>query len=354
MPLNDAHFGEFYKSNKQKLKMALTILPEIAGQQVNENVSYCYLYEPLRVNVFESTPATKLYIDIVLLDLATRAVKETFFQYVDFDINPLQSISFDLMEITRQLEGSDVYKIGNFQNLLESNKTMITSSFIYLYKIYSSETASPSLVYKLPILGGREFKDFIPQVAENQVLNEFELYGVDIYLLAKRWGGYSFIKTALAKLSSTDLTPINTEIKDTILDLPSGGVVHWKSRFGGWMHWGFEMSEKKYSNSYEGNLNVGMFDSTSRTNGNPFIPVDYTGISSSYSIDLKSFSLITSELMAVSGISSSIVAYYQETNISKLELMRISSVSVPLKNLADGGDFSLSLQSISKTNQKSK
>ena len=97
-----------------------------------------------------------------------------------------------------------------------------------------------------------------------------------------------------------------------------------------------------------------MFDSTSRTNGNPFIPVDYTGISSSYSIDLKSFSLITSELMAVSGISSSIVAYYQETNISKLELMRISSVSVPLKNLADGGDFSLSLQSISKTNQKSK
>ena len=334
--------------------MALTILPEIAGQQVNENISYCYLFEPLRVNVLEDTPATRLYIDILLLNLSTQEVIETLFQYVELDINPYESISFDLMEIAAQIHNSDIYKIGNFQNLLDSKNNMIVSEFIYQFNIYSSETLVPLIVKKLPILGCREYEQFVPEINFNQPINEFQLYNIDEHELAEKWGGYSFLETKLANVNETNLTPTILQIDYPTPQIPAAGVIYWKSRFGGWMFWGFEMLEKTYTNAYEGNLNVGMFNSTQRVNGNPYVGLDYTEVTSSYNLQLKAFELTTNELMAVAGISSSTVVYYAKTNDGKLEAMRLTSATVPLKNLADGGDFSISLQSISKTKQKTK
>ena len=114
----------------------------------------------------------------------------------------------------------------------------------------------------------------------------------------------------------------------------------------------FNLKTRTFSKKYKGNLEVGMFDSTADINGNPYVGVDYTGIESSYDIMLKSLALSSAELLAVAGINAAPVVYYLEPGSEKIELMRTTSVTVPIDILANGGDFSVSLGNISKTSQQ--
>ena len=105
---------------------------------------------------------------------------------------------------------------------------------------------------------------------------------------------------------------------------------------------------------YDDKIEVGMFESTLQSGGNPYVQADYTGITSSYSLTLKALSLSSVELEAVSGIQVSPAVYYMKDSSGALELMRLNSASVPLESQANGGDFSISLSSISTTNHKTK
>lgn len=335
--------------------MALTINPEILGQQADSSLSYCYLYEPLRINIEESDlEAEFLYVDIIRFNINDSSALPILEKYAMFDINPGKSLTFDLMEITRQLHDSNIFKIANLQDIFNSNNDMILSKYYYQYEIYSNTSLERSIVKKSPIIGGREFQQFVATVNENQPLTEFDYYGIDIFSLSRRWSNYQFYKATLAGLQSTDLRP-NIEIINNIeFFVPKGGVLFWKSRFGGWMFWGFDIEKKTYSHSYGGDLEVGMFDSTQRILGNPFVPVNYSQITNSYSIELKSLALTKIQLLAVAGITSATAIYYAKDNTGRLELMKLASASIPLDNLASGGDFSVVLKNISQTFQKTR
>ena len=120
------------------------------------------------------------------------------------------------------------------------------------------------------------------------------------------------------------------------------------------MSWGFKLKKESQAKKYEGNIQVGMFESTLPTNGSPYIPVNYTGISTSYSINLKELGLTTDELSIVQSIIASPAVYYMRDQGEELELMRLTSANAPLDNKANGGDFTVSLSSISTTMQKTR
>lgn len=341
--------------------MAIIITPEIRGQECSETISYCYLFEPLRINVEESDPlAVKLYVEVERYNIQDKTVLVPFEdgstslpRYIEIDLYPNRGVTFDLAEVMQQLHFAGVYKVATIAEIETSYEEMIVSKYIYKFKLTSNLTVIPVVVTKLPILGGRSFRDYKSTVNFNQPLNEFDYYGINQDELVKKWSNYMFYKTSLKDPGSGDnLQPNVTLIQQAGIQFPNGGVLYWKSRFGGWMFWGFDLEERSSSGSYEGKLEVGLFESTKPKNGEPYIQVDYISISSSYTVQLKSLGLTQLQLLAVSGIDSSAAIYYAADNSGKLELMRLLSSSSPYKNLAKGGDFSVSLKSISNNTQK--
>lgn len=341
--------------------MAIIINPEISGQECNDSITYSYLFEPLRINVQETDiTATKLYVEIERYNILDKTIRIPFedgsnslLKYVELDLILGRPVSFDLSEVMLQLHQAGVFKIATIADIELSYEETIISKYIYHFKFTTDKTAVPVIVKKLPILGGRSFQQFTPTVPYTQLLTEFDYYGINKEDLAKRWANYMFYTTSLKDPESgNNLQPDVTLIPQIGDEFPNGGVLYWKSRFSGWMFWGFDIESRDSSSQYSGNLQVAMFESTKPVNGNPYIPVNYISVESEYTIDLKSIGLSSKELLAVSGIDSATVIYYAADNSGKLELMRLGSSSSPYKNLATGGDFSVSLKSISNTSQK--
>lgn len=341
--------------------MAVIITPEIRGQECNEAITYSYLFEPLRINIEETNPlATKLYVEVERYNIVDKTVLVPFLngvnslpKYVEIDLIPNRPVTFDLSEVMQQLHLAGVYKVATLSEIELSYEEMIVSKYIYLFKVTSDLSSEPAIVKKLPIIGGRTFGQFDASVLDTQVLNEFEYFGLDQDEIAKRWSNFIFYKAALKDVNSgNNLQPAVSTISSPTVLTPEGGVLYWKSRFGGWMFWGFDLEKRNSSNSYQGDLGVSMFESTKKQNGDPYIPVDYISIESSYTLELKSLGLSKLELQAVAGIDSSPAIYYAANNSGKLELMRLASSTSPYSNLATGGDFTVSLKAISKTSQK--
>jgi hypothetical protein len=341
--------------------MAIIISPEIRGQECNDNITYNYLFEPLRIHVQETNLlAVKLFVEIERYNIVDKTVLVPFEdgsnslpKYVEIDLVPNRPVTFDLAEVMQQLHFAGVYKVATIADIETSYEEMIVSKYIYHFKFTTDLTTSPVIVKKLPILGSREFQSFSATVDYNQVLDEFSYYGLDKYEIAKRWSNFMFYDVTLKDpLSGNNLQPTVSLIPQVGPLFPNGGVLYWKSKFGGWMFWGFDIEERNSSLSYEDNLEVGMFESTKPIEGDPYIPVDYISITGDNTVQLKSLSLSNAELQAVSGINQSPVVYYAADNSGKMELMRVTSSSSPFKNLAKGGDFTVSLKSISKNSQK--
>ena len=331
--------------------MALTINPEITGQEISTACSYCYLYEPLRVQIIEDvSTATKLYIDMEIIDTTDSTnIIATEVEYGDYDINSGFSLSIDLMKLASQFHDANLFKYSSVSEIASGWQSVV-SKYKYNFKIYTDETSTPTEICKLPIIGARNFQDFTPAVSNTQALTEADLLGVD---LSSRWNLYPYIQQSLALADATDSTPTITNTNQTQGCNPDGFIV-FKSRFGGWMTWGFDIRDESFSGSYSGNLEVGMFESTDIDGGNPFVPVDYTESKSKHSVSLKALSLPKEELRAMSGIHSSPAIYYLKDSSSYLELMKRGSASTPLLSTASGGDFELSLSSISNNKIKTR
>lgn len=333
--------------------MAIIINTEILGQQAEGTLTYCYLYEPLRVSIADSDiTSEKLYIDVVRVFKSDSVVNNTLVKYVDLDFNPGLPLTVDLMEIVKQLHNSNIYKIAKVSDIPLSSSNMIVSEYFYEFHIYSDKSSTPSIIRKLPIIGGRSFNQFSPLVDLGQSLNEFAYYNIDQNLISSQWSNFTFYRSDLSNLSiGTNFDPILTGLSNSSL-CTAEGALYWKSRFGGWMYWAFDIIKENSNNSYSGNLSVGMFKSSAEIGGFPYIPVDYTSISSTYSLEMKSLSIPIDTLKALSGISSSPAIYYNDGKSDRLELMRLTSASAPISSLANGGDFTVGLQSISITSQK--
>lgn len=341
--------------------MAIIINPEISGQECNDSITYSYLFEPLRINVQETDiTATKLYVEIERYNILDKTIRIPFedgsnslLKYVELDLILGRPVSFDLSEVMLQLHQAGVFKIATIADIELSYEQTIVSKYIYHFIFTTDTVSAPVIVKKLPILGGRSFQQFSSTVPYTQVLTEFDYYGISKEDLAKRWANYMFYSTSLKNPTLVDnLQPNITLIPQIGSEFPNGGVLYWKSRFGGWMFWGFDIESRGSSGKYIGDLQVAMFESTKAINGDPYIPVDYISVQSEYTVDLKSIGLSNKELLAVSGIDSATAIYYAADNSGKLELMRLGTSSSPYKSLAAGGDFSVSLKSISNTSQK--
>lgn len=335
----------------------ITVLPEISGQSANADTNYCYLYEPYRVNILESDlTAVKMFIEMEVLNIDDGSVFETLVQYGEYDINPGVGISVDLMRLAKQHHNANIYNYSNVDEIVADDvdgwKSCV-SRFKYNFKITSDITTTPEVVSLLPIIGGRLFPDFVPLVTPSQALTEAQLYGVSL----AKWKDYPYITSALGSDPESNAglaVPVLNKVVLTEGEQACGGYLIWKSIFGGWMSWGFDISNKKLKSKYSDSLQVGMFESTQDTFGKPYIPVDYTGIELSYSLTLKALSLSSEELKAVAGIALSPAIYFVKDTAGNLELMRLTSATAPLDNLANGGDFSVSLKSISNSSQKTR
>lgn len=329
--------------------MALTIKPKILGQEISYPTTYCYLYEPLEISVLDSSEILDvLTVNLEIVSTETGLLVETLDNYVSFDINKGVPVTLDLMKIARQHYDANVFKIGEVDNIV-SNKESIVSKYKYNFKL-KDEVGAFQLISKLPIIGGREFLDFTPVVDENVPTNEFEKYGISEAYLSEKWDGVPIINVDLASASITNSLP-------TITRTPSSGdkepcaFIIWKSRLGGWMYWGFELMKESSSKKYDDSLEVGLFEATGDVEGIPYVPVDFTGITTNYKKVLKSLDLTMDELKAVDGINSTVVCYFMKPDSDVLELMRVTA-SVPIDTNTDGGDFTVTLSSISTSSQK--
>ena len=333
--------------------MAITVTPQIAGQVASSTYTYCYLYEPLRVFIEESDlSATKIYIDITPYSTGSGVPGTTLVKYAEYDINPGVGLTVDLMKITQQINDANAYKFASVDDIatgINGYKSVITD-FKYNYAIYSDITVTATNVKKLPIIGNRDLEQFVPAVTAASPVNEFEYYNLDIAELESRWSGVSLLQTSFTDPTLSNARPTLTKVTNSG-DSPCGGFVIWKSRFGGWMFWGFKIQTRTFAKNYEKRLSTEMFESTLDSVGDPYVPVNYTGINTSYGRTLKALGLSSDELLAVSGIHASPAVYYQRPGTTELELMRMTSFSAPISTLASGGDFSITLRSISKLNQ---
>ena len=330
----------------------LSVYAEILGQELGAQTTYCYLYEPLNAVIEETNlAAKKIYIDIDIVDTSDSTnIVDTLVKYGEFDINPGNSITIGLMEMAAQYHNANLYKLSNVSELAgEAGKNSVVSKYKYNFKIYSDVTVinDGTLVSKLPIIGVREFEDFTAVVDVNSPITEAVQESID---LTNRWLGYPVVETTLADPSLTDSSPTIVATNQTSGTKPCGGYILWKSTLGGWMTWGMGLKTKSYKGKYTGKLEVNNFESTLKVGGNPYIPVNYTGVETSYSLNLKALSLLADELVAVSNIAYSPAVYFVRED-GKTQLMKLGSVSAPLKTLARGGDFSIRLSSIERTGQ---
>jgi len=330
--------------------MAITVTAQITGQEVTTFTSYGYLYEPLKVNISDSNSlATKIYIDLIVRTTDDATTIDSIIKYGDFDLSTDGTLEIDIMRMIEQYHDANVFEVGVVSDI-SSGDDMIISKNKYFFQFYSDVSAANATYSKLPILGGRDFYDFVPAVSVSQDLTEAESYGVD---LTGRWLNYPNISTSLANPIDLDSTPTTTITTEAVAEFePCGGMLIWKSRYGGWMYWGMDIATRSGRGSYSGNLAVGMFEAT--PGGNPYVQADYSKIDSTYSLSLKALTLTNDELEAVSGIVNSVAVYYMRNSTAKLELMRVSSATAPISTLIGGGDFSVSLNSISTSSQKAR
>ena len=336
----------------------LTKTNEIQGQSANNAASYCYLFEPLRVIFTEnSAAATKLYVHLQVTKTdGSSYLIANLPKYAEYDLPSSGSVSIDLMKIAQQYHDANVYKfaeVQDFDSAIGAGWKAVVSQYRYTFKISTDKTTATLDVVKIPIIGGRAFQDFVPSVTNTNEITEAGVLDID---LTNRWKDYPMITQTLAVPTSTNATPTVSVQYSSLGTKPCGGMLIWKSRLGGWMYWGFDLKKESQQKTYTGNIPVGLFESTGPA-GNAYIPTSYTGIETSNTVTLKSLGLSSNELRAVQSILASPAVYYMAdsdggVDQTRIELMKVTSATAPLDNLANGGDFTVSLSSISTSSQK--
>lgn len=319
--------------------MAITITPELTGQTISSTKTYKYLFEPLRVQISDGG-ADFFYVDIETRNY-TGNTTGVYSLYAAGELDASGDVEIDLMEIARDLLIEELYKISDYSEI--SELTIIP--FCVNYSISTDQTTTPVELNIVPILGGRNFEQYSVNVSQSQPLTEFDYYG----LSQSDFKYYPKVIQSLVDPTIADITPTLTKTVPTTGKDVCGGYLIWKSRFGGWMSWGFDIMTEDSNINYNEEVEMGLFKAND--SGNPYIPTNYTSIDESYSVTLKSLGVSKDYAKALKGLSASPVCYLMREAASRMELMRINSASIPLSNLTEGVDITISLSSISKPSQ---
>lgn len=314
--------------------MAITLTPEITGQVVQEARSYKYLFEPFRVKV---SGEPQVNVAVVKYSLSGATIG-TYANYVTGETDSSGNLTIDFAEVARNFMEDEVFRIGKYQDI-------DAGTIIPNYYLRFQVNSAASRISFIPILGGRNFNQFIPAVPYTQALTEFEYLGLD----QPEFKGYPFIEQSLINPTGANVTPTITKSVSSTGKEVCGGYLIWKSRFGGWMQWGFDIMSETSDLKYNGELGQGLFMANSQ--GNPYIPANYTSIDESYSVSLKSLAVPNDYAEALKGLSASPAVYLMRDENAKMELMRISGIGIPTSNLTRGVDVNISLSSISKPSQ---
>lgn len=338
--------------------MSLSITPQISGQQANSTLSYSFLQEPLKVNVTDSdADVSVIYGDVTRISTEDGSVFDTQSIYIHRDITSLGTIAIDLSMVMRQLHDYDTYKFSSALDI-SNGWDSVVSKYIYKFEFYTNQDSTNKVeVIKLPIIGGRSFETFVPSVTYQTPIRELTNSQL---VIGGRIGTYSdpvFTLKQISSVTNDDYRPTSVISTGSGED-PCEGVVYWKSKLGGWMMLGIDLKVENKSHSYNGaTLSVGMFEANSGSN--PYVGANYVGTSSNLTLNLKTLSLDKDTLLAVSEIAGSPAVYYRRkednpTSSDRIELMRMTSSSAPIKTHIMGGDFSLSLSRISEIEYKIK
>jgi hypothetical protein len=332
--------------------MSLTITPQILGQQANSTLSYMFIGEPLKLHITDSdSTVSEIYADVTQIDTETGVAETTLEKYVLKDITSLGGVTTDLTKVITQLHDFDVYKYQSVANIVSGWESVV-SKYIYKFEFYTNQSETKTEILKLPIIGGRNYQNFSPTIDHTVQIQEIQSTQLQQTYL-KGYSVPSFTLKDISLVTDSNYAPTSSELSITTGEEPCEGVIHFKSKLGAWVSWGMNLASVSKSHSYNGNISIGMFESTSYGGGgSPYVPVDYTGSSTSFSISLKSLSLSADILKSLAEINGTPAVYYQATPTSKLELMRLTSASAPIKSLIQGGDFTVSLKRISQTSSR--
>lgn len=320
--------------------MAIIVTPAITGQEMTSTATFSYLYEPLLATIYDSSVnATEFYIDTYRLDgVGTKL--DIFEKHVSYPT--LGDFEIDLMELIRSRTDilSDNPVVSEYDDI---NGSQVAHLYTVGFDIYTDYAPYGTIQVKKTILyGGRQFKDFTPAISSGNPLTEFDYLNVDVP---------SFID--FPKYVNTLNTPTSSPIANVSVSIPTSGrdvcgaYLIWKSRFGGYVGYGFDIYQENSNQIYSGDIESEFFYTTNIFGGDPRVRPDYNRVDVSYDVQLKALSVPINEAKALKGLQEAKFAWLMRDKDSKLELMRITSAQLPYNNYANGIDVGVSLKSIS-------
>lgn len=321
----------------------LTITPKINGQQADNSVSYAYLYEklPILISTDELFPGL-LKADLVEVNVATGEVIHSTNQvdYIVLEYNLNNQAEIDVMEVIRQYCQNEWFKIGKLSDI--TWETIITKSIYRIAFDYGLPTQK--IIYKLPIIGGRNFHEFVPYISSTNKLDEWGIAGQ----VMPSFIGYPLWNISLQSGILGNYTPSVSYSIPTSGRSVCGAALVYKSKFGGWCTYGFNIFSETNSSQYLGDIS---FDNFRAVNSHAYLSANYTGIVANSQINLKTVGISKIDADALRGITQSPAIYLMRTPSSPLELVRLNSFSAPVNNLSGGTTVDINLTTIHQLRQ---
>ncbi|AGH56783.1 structural protein [Cellulophaga phage phi19:2] len=309
----------------------------IGDEIFSSDTKYCYLFEPLLISI-TGNRSSSFSIDLEIKRTETGAVVAVLEDYVYVETHLKSESTIDLMKIVRQHTNSNIFNINNINDI--TWKTIVCE-YKYFFRIRTDGSASPIIISVLPIFGGRSYQDFtIQEINQQSKLKMVDVLDEDIYSL---WKNVPHIETILKDPTAFDSTPTINITTPQLGKSLCGGCLIWKSFLGGWSTWSFDIAKRSSDHSYLGSIQSDQFESV---NGYKATMVDYSQIQTIDSIELISSKVTKKQALILNELNQSPAIYYKKNNDDRLELVKLTSTSIPIDSINSGGEVKINVKSL--------
>lgn len=318
----------------------MTIVEKIIGTKISD-LAYYYVFEPLYVEL-TNTVSDDIDVWVQELDINTGAILSTQFA-TNLTTDNNNQIVVDYMAVLKSFITLEPYKIGSVSDILDSK--FVLGRFNILTGWDGQNYTSIAKI--VPLLGARMFDKFSENthIRTSTPLTEFEYLNLE----NPKFKGYPIIDITLQPLTNQNIEPTITITTPSTGSTVCGAFLIWKSIYGGWVSYGFEIISETTNTAYNNDLDMNLI--YPNDNGNPFLTPNYTNRNTVHSLTLKAISVERDIVLGIRGIEMAPVIYLMRSATSGLELMRLDSFSAPLDNLKAGETVSISLTSIHQISQ---
>ena len=343
-----------------------TVLRFKGGTQVGEGFGD-YIYEPHLIKLTSDDTLVKelKFAGIIFYKPDGTGSDPGVTDYARISLDGDGSAIIDIHKLLRPLVEKDIYKIGEVSDI--TWETIMSKNW-YQWSVYeilpNGTTGGSSGSYNIPLHGGRQYKNLedlsrgLLPTGETKVawLTDWDYNGIK----QPEWIGQPIISSDLPPyfgggLNVMDLRPIVTITTPVTGRNCCGAYLIWKSQYGGWNSYGFDIYIETDSLKYEGKLGGDPLGVVSETAGaNPYIKPNYTEVSTTSKSQLKTVGVPQAEARVLQSLNNSPAVFLKRLGSDKLELMRLNSTSIPLSNLTNGVTVSVSLSSIGEQMQNAR